>query len=176
MDAARLTWKISVVGPKGVGKSSLISRIVYDSDSALGPQRALVKKKVAIDYENEKIMSDLLFQELDETDDVERLIPGSNVIIIVADLTENRSIAEAEEIIKFTENFEIRPLVVLVGTKLDRKYEAIIWEDDFNKLRKKYEVEYFIVSSKSSENIDEMMNYISGKLVENYYSKRKSNA
>lgn len=176
MDAARVIWKISVVGPKGIGKSSLISRIVYDSDSALGPQRALVKKKVTVNYENEKIISDLLFQELDETDDVDRLIPGSNVIIIVADVTESESIADAEEIIKFSQNFEVNPLIVLVGTKLDRKYEAKIWEEDFNKLRKKYGVQYFIVSAKTNENIDEMMSYITDKLLEKYFSKRKSDA
>ena len=48
MDQERVTWKITVLGQPDAGKSSLISRIVYDSDSGVIKQRGLIKKKMTL--------------------------------------------------------------------------------------------------------------------------------
>lgn len=173
MDVDRATWKISVVGPRGVGKSSLISRIVYDSDVAASQQRALVKKKMSLTFEGKKIIADLLFQELDGDEEVDKLLVGSNAIIVVADITNKKTIGDANSIIKYAINFEKKPLVILAGTKLDLKYEAEIWEEDFNGLKEDYGINYFLISSKNSQAVNELVEYLTTQLLDRFY-KRKS--
>ena len=172
MDVDRATWKISVVGPRGVGKSSLISRIVYDTDSVGSQQRALVKKKMALESEGRKVIADLLFQELDGDEEVDKLMVGSNAIIVVSDITDKNSLEIADSIIKYARNFEKKPLVVLAGTKLDLKYEAQVWEEDFNRLKDDYGIDYFVTSSRNSQAVDDLVKYLTGQLLDRFYKRK----
>ena len=61
MDSTRVVWKVSVLGPDGSGKSSLISRIIYDSDSPDIQPRSILKKSLSINDKGKKILVDLLF-------------------------------------------------------------------------------------------------------------------
>ncbi len=176
MDAQRVAWKIAVLGQPESGKSSLVSRIVYDTDSGPTKQRGIVKKKMTLQGKSGKVIADLLFLELQDSDGVEKLLTGSNCILIAVDITKPDELEVSKDIIKYLKSHEETPLLVLVGTKSDLKYEAAVWENDFEKVKKEFNVDYFIVSSRNAAEVPELIQYVTGKLLENFYAKRKANA
>lgn len=176
MDLDRVTWKITVMGQPESGKSSLISRIVYDSDSSVIKQRALLKKKMTLQKQDRKVIADLLFLELQDEEGVEKLLTGSNCVIVTVDITKNDELEVSRDIVRYLTGFEDSPLVILAGTKSDLKYEAAVWERDFDKVKKDLGVEYFLVSAKNSTSVQDMLDYMTDQLYVRFLAKRKANA
>lgn len=176
MDLQRVTWKLTVLGQPESGKSSLISRLVYDSDSGPVKQRGLIKKKMTLETGGRKVIADLLFLELQDKEGVEKLLTGSNCILVTVDITRGEELGVASDIVKYLTSFEDPPLVLLVGTKSDLRYEAAIWENDFEAVKKESGVDYFLVSAKTSSGVPELLEHLSGELLGKFYAKRKSSA
>lgn len=176
MDPERVTWKITVLGQPEAGKSSLISRIAYDSDSSTIKQRGLIKKKMTLEEKGRKVIADLLFLELQDEEGVERLITGSNCVLVAVDITKNGELEVASDIARYLNSFEDSPLVIIVGTKSDLKYEAAVWEKEFGQVKKELGVDYFLVSAKNATAIPELIDHLTGKLLNRFYAKRKANA
>jgi len=169
----RVAWKISVSGSKGSGKSSLISRIVYDSDGTSSASKLLSRKRITVERDGVRIPADLLLQEISDEPEAERLLPGSNIILILADVTSAESLATAVNMIKYARSFEKRPPLVLVGTKSDMKYEAEIWIEDFDRVKQKTGVDYFMVSARTGDGVRELMEGVTATLLERFYAKRQ---
>jgi len=176
MEADRVTWKISIIGPVGTGKSSLISRIVYDSDSAIGLRKQVARKKMILDYMGNKVNADLLFIESEDGAEGEKLVSGSNAIIATADLTNRKSLSEVDSILDGLDRSKSSSVRIAVGTKLDRKYEAVLWDEDFQELEKKHGIRYFFVSARDAVSVNEMMKYVIDELLKRFYAKRKKDA
>ena len=169
----RVTWKISVAGIGETGKTSLISRIVYGSDGSSGPVKALFRKRVTLSYKGNKLVADLLFQEINNDTDAERMLPSSNLILVVADIMSGESLEDASDIIMYAKNFEKKPPIVLVGTKTDLRYEAVLWTEDFEKVSRKLNVPFFLVSAKTGDKINEMMDQVLELMLERFYAKKQ---
>lgn len=170
----RVIWKISVAGIKGSGKTSLISRIVYGSDGSSGPIKALFRKRLNLEHDNSKLVADLLFQEINDDSDAERMLLSSNLILVTADILTRDGLEYAKEVIIYAKNFERKPPVILVGTKADLRYEAELWNNDFEKLARKLDVPFFILSSRTGERVNDLMDHVVELLVERYYAKKQS--
>ena len=169
----RVAWKISIAGSKGSGKSSLISRIVYDSDGTSSPSKLLSRKRITIERDGSRIPVDLLLQEISDEPEAERLLPGSNIILVLAEVTSADSLANAVEMLKYARSFEKKPPLLLVGTKSDMKYEAEIWTEDFEKVKQKTGVGYHIVSARTGEGIEGLMEDVTSTLLERFYAKKQ---
>ncbi|MEM3675843.1 MAG: GTPase domain-containing protein [Thermoplasmataceae archaeon] len=172
----RVAWKISVIGQPKSGKSSLISRIVYDTYESSGQSKPINKKRFTLENGQDKILADVLFQEILSQDESDRLLPGSTAIIITVDITNQSSLKYAEEVLKFTKNFERKPHISLVATKLDMKYEAAIWIDDLNRVCNKFGIQFYMTSAKTGEGIAETVKAITGALAERFYARRRQTA
>ena len=172
----RVAWKVSVAGGKGTGKSALISRVVYDSDSPGSASKLLSRKRLVVDRDGTKISADLLLQEISDRPEAERFLPGSNIILVLVDVTNPASLDFAHDIVKYSKTFEKKPQILLVGTKSDMKYEAQIWTEDIEKIGKKEKLDYVMVSSRTGEGIPELLNSITDSLVEKVYAKRQRTA
>jgi GTPase SAR1 family protein len=170
----RVTWKISVAGMKGSGKSSLISRIVYGTDGTNGHAKLLSRKRVTMERGESKVIADLLLQEIGDDAEAERLLPGSSLIIVVADIMARDSLLYAEDAIRYAKNFEKKPPVVLVGTKTDLRYEAELWTEDFDKSTRKLKVDYFMVSARGGEGVPKLMDHVLNVILERFYAKKQS--
>lgn len=170
----RVTWKIGVAGIKGSGKTSLISRIVYGSDGSSGPIKALFRKRLNLEYKDSKIVADLLFQEINDDTDAEKMLPSSNLIIVSADILSRDGLDYANDVIRYAKNFERKPPIVLVGTKTDLRYEAEIWSNDFEKLAKKLDVPFFLVSAKTGDHINDLLDHVVELMLERFYAKKQS--
>ena len=134
MVSDRIAWKISVAGLNGTGKSSLISRVVYDSDGTTSPSKMFSRKRIDLQKNGNRTTADLLLQEISQDPEAERMLPGSNMILILADVTNSQSLDFAQQMIRYSKSFSKNVPVLLVGTKSDLKYEAVIWIEDFEKV------------------------------------------
>ena len=129
--------------------------------------------RVTLTYKNNKLVADLLFQEINNDNDAERMLPSSNLIIVVADIMSRAGLEYASGIIPYAKNFEKKPPVVLVGTKTDLRYEAELWTQDFEKVSRKLDVPFYLVSSKNGDKVAEMMNQILELMLERFYAKKQ---
>lgn len=164
VDPTRITWKVSLLGNNGSGKSALIARIVYDVVDYNAQFRTLTRKVIQFDSNGKKMKADLLLQELDPSPNSEKLLLGSSAIIVTVDITDENSYHMAEDFLRYITTFEKSPLKMVVATKLDRKYEAKIWDPELDDLSSRYGIKVFKASAKSGDGISEFLEYISSEL------------
>ena len=65
----------------------------------------------------------------------------------------------------FISNFGKNPLIFIAGSKIDRRYEAKIWEEDLEPLKKNQTTKLYMVSSRQSETVKSMLNDIAVSLL-----------
>jgi predicted GTPase len=155
-------WKVSVVGSAESGKSSIISRIVFDSDVGNFMGKGLLRKKITVDREGKTNQAELIFQEIDGFPENEKLLAGSAAIIVVIDVTKKVQTNEIENFIKVTRK---KQLIILAANKIDRKYEAVTWSDELEPFAQKMDVELFLVSSKMPETVLKMIQKVASDLM-----------
>jgi GTPase SAR1 family protein len=169
MDSKK-TWKVSLIGPVGVGKSWLISRIVYGSEAAGFDPKAMKRKSVIYDKPGLKISADLFFLELGAGGGDDKLLSGSNAIVIVSDVTNVNSLDDAERLLRYTKTFSGKSVRMLVATKQDLRYEAQFWENDLKELADKHKVPYVLTSAKNSAEsgrfLDALVESLAGRFIQ----------
>ena len=169
MDSKK-TWKVSLIGPAGVGKSSLVSRIVYGSDAAGFDPKAMKRKSVVYEKSGLKLSADLFFLELGTGGGDDKLLSGSNAIVIVSDVTNGRSLDDADKLLKYTKTFSDKSVRILVATKQDLRYEAQFWENELKELAAKHGVPYVLTSAKNGADsgrfLDALVDSLAGKFVQ----------
>ncbi|MHB1623119.1 MAG: Rab family GTPase [Cuniculiplasma sp.] len=154
-------WKVSVVGEPDAGKSSLISRIVFDSEAGSFMGKGLLRKKITIQDQNRMSQAELILQEIDGLPENDKLLAGSSAIIIVVDVTKDVNKKAME---KFIKGANKKALIVIAANKIDRKYEAVTWREDLDPFVKNYNLELFLISTKIPETVNGMIKEI-GKLL-----------
>jgi GTPase SAR1 family protein len=162
MISGRLMWKVSLVGDTESGKSSLISRIVFDSEAGSFINKGLLRKKVSFDDDGKTYHAELIFQEIDGFPENEKLLAGSSAIVIVVDVTKKLN---EGEITKFIKNTQKKGLLILAANKVDRKYEAVTWKEDLEPMAKKFGLNLYMVSARQPESVNNMVNGISRLLI-----------
>ncbi len=171
---ARRAWKVSLIGSKGTGKSSLISKLVYGSDAYEYDPRSLKKKSLTVERDGSKLCVDLFFLELDIEGSSDKLLSGSNAIVVLLDVTNPESLDEAEYLLRYIQSDDLNAIVMLVATKQDLKYEAEFWEKDVEKLASKYGVKYFMTSAKNSQDSNRFLDGMVDLLLERFYQVAKA--
>ncbi len=164
VETTKSTWKVSVIGLEKSGKTALISRIVYGNADAAPQFSSIIKKSLELKYNGQKSKADLLIQELDWKPEAEKLLSGSAAVIVTIDLTDSSMLPGTEEIMKYLDTFNKKSARILVGTKLDRKYEAQLWDEEIQPLCKKYSMEFIKVSAKTSEGVQDLLQIMSNSL------------
>ncbi|MGP6294360.1 GTPase domain-containing protein [Caldiplasma sukawensis] len=166
MSNMKYTWKVSFIGDPGNGKTSLISRVVYDSDHSTFSGKGLLRKKISITLKKKEYNIEFIIQEIDDKDENEKLLTGSGAIVVVIDVTKPLNEKDIKKKLSYLSSLERKPLVFIAATKSDRRYEAEFWKDDLNKIVGKEGTEVFFVSAKDGEEVKNMMETIGMKLLE----------
>ena len=169
---SRRIWKLSLIGAPGTGKSSIISRIVFDTDASGTTMRGLLTKKIKVPYNGSTLDFEFIFQEIDSMDGDAKLIAGSSGIILVFDVTQALNISEVNRFAKFIKGLEKNPPVFIAANKIDRKYEAITWHEDLEPLSRIMDASIYMVSSRMSDTVSNMVKDIAIKLMEKKNDKR----
>jgi GTPase SAR1 family protein len=173
MDSKK-TWKVSLIGPAGVGKSSLVSRIVYGSDAAGLDPKAMKKKSVVYDKSGLKVNADLFFLELGTGGGDDKLLSGSNAIVIVSDVTNGHSLEDADRLLKYTKTFSDKSVRILVATKQDLRYEAQFWEKELKEVADRNNVPYVLTSAKNNTDTGRFLDVLVGSLAGKFVQKGKN--
>lgn len=164
-DHADYTFKIVLTGDSDVGKSHILTKYVDDVflnnySNTIGVDFRL--KKITIDKKKIKL-------QIWDTAGHERFrtisrsyYRGANAIIIAFSLTSRESFNNIKRWLLETEISNCYK--ILVGNKHDVNIQVINF-DEINKICNKYNLIYFSVSAKSGENISEIFEFITKKLI-----------
>lgn len=160
----KLSKKVTLVGPFGVGKTSIFRRYIdetfsEDYKSTLGVQ--IQKKAITLDDGTE--ISLILWDtegHMDLSEGRASYLKGSHTFIYVFDLTRIDTYSGINEQIDFLEtNFPGIPVKV-VGNKLDSVFKTKIGDS-----LKKYNVNYnYLTSAKTGDHIETLFNEIATEL------------
>jgi len=164
--------KIVFLGNSGVGKSSILRRFKFD-DFQLGKESTIgcefFAKIVTINgIEKKLLLWDTAGQEVFRSF-TQNFLRGSKVIVIVYDITNEKSINEIDDWLKESSKQSQKPKIILVGNKIDLptsidyqpKINGIIESNTNIELRI---YDFGIVSAKNGKNVKELFDFIATKL------------
>jgi len=171
MMSNRLIWKITILGEPDTGKSSIISRIVFDSEVGKSSGKGLLRKKVSFSSVNQQKQAEFIIQELDGFPVNHKGLVGSSAILVVVDVTKK---FEPSKISTFIEGIENKPEVCIVANKIDLKYEALTWIEELEPFAKKHKIDLYMVTSKESDSVNTMIQGVAKKLMVRVNGKHKS--
>ena len=169
-------FKVLLLGDSGTGKSSLILRYTDDTFnsslvSSIGVDFKVKKKEIdgkiikiqIVSYISEYNDSILIFNQWDTAGHEKfRAITtsyyrGANAIIIVFDLTEQKSFLHIIEWLKHIEKYaKENVLKFLVGNKSDLVDNRVISKEEADKFAEEHNLPYIETSAKEGVNIDEL--------------------
>ncbi|MDP8012251.1 MAG: Ras family protein [Thermoplasmata archaeon] len=165
MEDGETLWKIGVIGERGVGKTSLINRFVYDSftNSSSGEFTSqFIKKKVDC---GEKCVETLLM-EIDPKNLSPRKIIGTKAMIIIGDVTNIDTIDSMEKLGERIQEINPKTKLIFIANKSDLKYMAQYWVDEVKCIAEKYNgIVYGVVSAKTGENVKEGFSFMCHKII-----------
>ncbi len=170
MLSGRFIWKLTFVGEPTTGKSSLIARIVFDSEAGNFIGKGLLRKKIAFPSGDHNAQAEFIIQEVDGFPSDNKILIGSAAILIVVDITRK---FESEKISKFIKGVNGKVQIGLVANKIDRKFEAMTWVEELEPFAKKNNVSLYMVSSKASQDVNSMMQSIAQSLMVRINGKQK---
>ena len=161
MKVSKDTYKMAIIGQGGVGKTSIIDRIVKhrfieNTESTIGAAFSSI------------IYKDIKYQIWDTAgqERYKALIPmylrHAKIVLIVYDVVDESSLEQVElHWIPFMKNNTENCHVILIGNKCDIRFpekEEIITKA--NTISEKYSIPHLIVSAKMSTNIDSIFSTI----------------
>src|SRR5947209_2487758 len=161
----QLKSKVCLVGDKGVGKTSLISRYtinMYDEGYLTTLGTHVTKKEarillpeydllVDIDMTIWDIMGEKGFRELLK----DAYFYGANGILAVADLTRRRTLDNLEDWIDGVEDVVGKVPILIAVNKSDLAANARFREIDVAAFAKAYHAEFFMTSAKTGERVED---------------------
>jgi len=179
----KLKLKLCLVGERGVGKTSLIRRFVFDEfdDSYIATLGAKVTKaEVVLPYSRDlEIKATLaLFDILGQKGfrDLVRdaYFYGSQGTIGVCDLTRKDTLYGLPAWLDASQNITGYVPICLLANKVDLKEETNVSQEDLNWLGSHYQPDFlYLTSAKTGENVQKAFASIAWKIVEVILEKDK---
>ncbi len=147
-------WKICVIGDKGVGKTSLIKRFVFNTFSE--ETEETIDSKV---YRKKMDDATLMIWDVSVYEQhVERVLSGAKAIMVVGDITRASTYDIMGQIGEFLDGH--RATKIFVGNKNDMKYRAEFWKDDMQRMAEAFDSDYLFTSAKTGENVEELFSRV----------------
>jgi Ras-related protein Rab-2A len=161
-------FKVAIVGDSNVGKSCLLLQFIsntFQSDHNLTIGIDIESKVLNID-EKEGSSRKVKLQIFDTAGQesfrsiTRSYYKGSQIVILVYDVTNHRSFSQLENWLKEVEEYSLgsNPIIVLVGNKCDLKSRHIVKREEAEEFVKTHPVVklFFETSAKSRLNIDQI--------------------
>ncbi len=147
-------WKVCVIGDKGVGKTSLVKRFVFNTFSESQEETAESKA-----YRRKVGDTTLMIWDISVYEEhVPRILSGAKAIIIVGDVTRRETYDTMGQIGEFLDGH--RAMKIFVGNKEDLKYRAEFWKDELLSMAEAFDSQYIFTSAKTGENVEALFDMI----------------
>lgn len=188
-------FKLVLLGESAVGKSSIVQRFVKNSfdefrESTIGAafltQSIKLTKDEIINNNGDINCDDIIIKfEIWDTAGQERYrslasmyYRNAQAAIVVYDITQIESLEKAKYWIKELQKQANNDIIItLVGNKLDLQNERKISEETARKLSTELNLQYFEVSAKTGENVEELFKNIALKMpFQNQLSKNSNSS
>ena len=171
--------KIGLLGDSGVGKTNIINSILdvgfnEDEISTIGSYKFTIKILLKKENKVKLIIWDSSGQERFRSIVLNNL---KNVegIILVFDVTNRKSFENIDEWLRLIkENIEQNPDIILFGNKADvEKEKWKVTKEEIKQYLKKMKLDYFEISTKINQGINEGLFYLTNNLYDKLEEKRK---
>ncbi len=161
--------KLCIVGEAGVGKTQLLKTLVGSSETIKQEEygQNITSKEMVIDNTPYNItLWDLPAQQRFASIRKNYYL-GCNAIIVVFDLTRRSSFTSLHKWIKeVAEALNYIPMIVFFGSKKDLDDYHEISEEEIASIAKKFDIDYYLLSLKSNEELEEILKKVILKIVE----------
>tara|TARA_R110002110_G_C13440255_1_gene716081 strand:+ start:1483 stop:2493 length:1011 start_codon:yes stop_codon:yes gene_type:complete len=155
---------ISVMGPKGSGKSNIINRFFDDQDPtyAFKPTLANVRYSKPVQVENEIVQLECWDTIANSKSnhaspsDSQHPMDTAHCCIICYDINDTQSYVDAKELVKNIKGKDLNNTIFLVGNKLDLKDSRKITEADAKDFADNQNIQYIETSAKFDTNIEQL--------------------
>ncbi len=165
MEKNVILWKVGIIGDKGVGKSSLITRFVYGTFPPNGADdfsSQLVRKKIDCKQSNLEV----LLQEIEPSTLSPKKVENAKAIILVSDVTRVDSLDLIEKIGKRVQEINPKVHMVIIGNKSDLKYKAEFWLEEIKCVSENLNaILYGVTSAKTGENVEDGFTFMCRKII-----------
>ena len=166
------TVKILIVGDSGVGKTSLMNRIVEDKYESIYRTTIGVDFNTVCTQVSNKFIKLLIWDTAGQErfkSITQQYYRGAQAVIFVYDLTDSNSFKNITQWLKSVEKTSPYNIIkILVGNKLDSESKRqVSIEDAFNMVEQYKFDKFFETSAKNSTGVDETFLFISSIIVSN---------
>ena len=166
--------KITMVGPSGVGKTSLLSQYMYGCTppdhmpSNLDGSSFSVKAVPVFDRQVSIQLYDTVGQERYEAF-ARKYFENAKGIVLVYDMTDENTFRGAKKWLNRIKELAPEAVqVLLVGNKTDLKEQRAVSKEEGEELAKKAgSLDFFETSAKTGENVTEVFEYMAAQFVNN---------
>ena len=152
--------KLAILGAGGAGKSTLITRLVTGNYIKADMTVGLDIESWVIDTGNDQFVKVAMFDMGGQHQFrffQESLVIGAKIALLIFDSTSFRSLMQIDEWLDMIESIPPERRL-LVGTKIDT--EDAIDEEDVKEYADSLGIDYILVSSKTGENIEKLLDKI----------------
>ena len=173
-----ITLKLILVGDGRVGKTSIINKYLYNTFNENEPMTVnscFLEKKMII---NEKTFKFALWDTAGQ-EKFNSVTPvyyrDAKGVILVYDITNARSFERVQKWIEEVRSYNKECEIVICGNKVDIKevYEDGVDKDKAKEYVVNKGIEHFYTSAKTGDGLEEVFDYISKKVVDNYEKENK---
>ena len=176
-DEIDYSFKLIIIGESGVGKTCLLLRYTDD----LFPENSLATIGIDLKKKNIKLKNKLIKLIIWDTAGQERFriisktyYKGAHGIILTYDVTDQNSFKNIPNWIKQIEAYAPTNVCkVLVGNKCD-KSDRLITKSEGQKLAKDYNMGFFETSAKTSQNVNEVFNFLTNEILKTNQEKNQT--
>ncbi|HKZ90103.1 MAG TPA: Rab family GTPase [Thermoplasmata archaeon] len=157
-----IKFKICLVGPMEVGKSSLLHRFAYDqfSDRYLSTLGMKVAKKSLVLETSEGpseitlIIYDIMGQRSLRDSLKQAYFQGAQGVLAVCDITRDETLDELEEWVRTAKDQAGDVPVVFLGNKCDLRDRLVIHPERLRDVADRHAASHFLTSAKTAENVE----------------------
>jgi small GTP-binding protein len=159
----RIKLKICLLGDPAVGKTSLVQKFVYDffSDSYMRTVGTKVSRKIIqyhepisdINYEIVMMLWDIMGQKFSSMP-LDNYLKMSHGALIVCDVTRKQTFENCREWKKNLVEGSGNVPIIYIANKIDLEKKLDFSLHEFQEFCKKDNVEYFLTSAKTGENVE----------------------
>ncbi|MGC8561587.1 MAG: GTPase domain-containing protein [Thermoplasmata archaeon] len=151
MEASPTISKVLVVGPKGSGKTSLLCRMIYDSVDECHPVPGQFMKFSFSRADSDPVS--FLFKEVNNLPTTEK----KSAYILTLNSNNKADLESLPNILSMISDKKI----IIALCMADLHYSAAFWIEDVKKIIKNKNIKIIPVSSKTGENIKQLMTDLS---------------